>query len=141
MMISVRTVAVGCAVAAAAVLAGCSSSSSSSTTTSAPAASTTTVAPATTTTTMTSGPPCTVEALQAALPADETVVTTDLGYKCSGSYAGAEINKTAATGGPPGGITTDTLFQAEGSKWVDIGRSPENCAKVPAEIHVYCTVS
>ena len=140
-MISVRAVAVGCAVAAAAVLAGCSSSSSSSTTTSAPAASTTTTVAPASTTTMASGPPCTVEALQAALPADETVVTTDLGYKCAGSYAGAEINKTAATGGPPGGITTDTLFPAEGSTWVDIGRSPENCAKVPAEIHVYCTVS
>ncbi len=140
-MISAKTVAVSCAVAAAAMLAGCSSSSSSSTTTTAPAASTTTTAVPATTTTVASGPPCTVEALQAALPADETVVTTDLGYKCSGSYAGSEINKTAATGGPPGGITTDTLFQAEGSKWVDIGRSPENCAKVPAEIHVYCTVS
>jgi uridine phosphorylase len=104
-----------------------------------------TSAPSTTTTTRqvaSSAAPCTAAALQAALPAGTTVVTTDLGFKCQDGYAGAEITiASTGTGGPPGGITTDTLFRAENSTWVAIGRSQTNCAEVPPSIHVYCTVS
>lgn len=123
--------AIGCTVVAILSLSACGSGSTSAT------SATTTTQQATSST-----PPCTAAALQAALPAGTTVVTADLGFKCEDGYAGAEINvESSGAGGPAGGITTDTLFRAENSKWVAIGRSQANCARVPASIHVYCTVS
>jgi hypothetical protein len=89
-------------------------------------------------------PPCTAYALQAALPSGTTIVTTDLAFRCEGSYAGAEINQPNPGRGSPGapsGYTSDTLFRMRGSTWVDIGRSVASCRIVPPEVHVYCTVS
>jgi len=70
------------------------------------------------------------------------VITSDLGFRCEGGYAGAEINiAPSGSGGPTGGIASDTLFQVQNGSWVEIGRSTANCAAVPTSVHVYCTVS
>jgi hypothetical protein len=147
-----KTVLGGTILALAMGLTACSSSPNpvASSTTTAPVPSTnapttnapTTVAPPPTSVPTASAAPCTAAALQAALPAGSTIVTTDLGFNCEGGYAGAEINVVpTGGGGAAGAITTDTLFRAENSTWVVIGRSAANCAAVPASVHVYCTVS
>jgi hypothetical protein len=136
-----------CTAVAALALSACGSSTSASTTTAAPASttsapSTTAPPPTTTSSSVATAPPFTAAALQAALPSGTTVVTGDLGFKCEGGYAGSEITiVTTSSGGPAGGIGSDTLFRAENGAWVEIGRSAATCAEVPASIHVYCTVS
>jgi len=111
----------------AAALAGCGDSSSSN-----ESATTTSIA----TTTSVASPPCTEAAIQAALPANKTIMETGgLGLHCEGGYAGV------STITEPIGLGGVQLFQASGSVWVAIERTAATCAAVPASIAEYCNVS
>jgi len=111
----------------AAALAGCGGSSSSN-----ESATTTSIA----TTTSAASPPCTEAAIQAALPANKTIMETGgLGLHCEGGYAGV------STITEPIGLGGVQLFQASGSVWVAIERTAATCAAVPASIAEYCNVS
>lgn len=92
--------------------------------------------PPTTSSTQAAGnPPCTVAALQAALPADQAPAGTvdPSAFQCSGAYAVASVDLA-----PPASITITNLFIASGNSWVSIDRV-QPCAAgsgnpIPAEI-------
>ena len=136
-----RFVAVGAVVLTGLSFSGCQSFSSTSkpSPTQAPAVSTmqpTTMAPAVTPTTVPQAPPCTNAAIAAALPATTTILSERSGgiaLQCEGGFAGVSVQGDHFSG--------VQLFQADGVTWKKIDRTAANCAKLPASIYQFCTVS
>jgi hypothetical protein len=88
-----------------------------------------TVTPATTTTTTSAtAPPCTSDAIQAALPSETTI--TDFG--CEGEWAWAGVDVDPAQGG----YEATDLLKAQGTAWQVVDRATEcNPSVVPPAIY------
>jgi hypothetical protein len=102
------------------------------------AASTTTTAPPPTTgaatTTVPAGPPCTAAAISQAIQNAGDQPTSVDAPQCGDGWAGTDYSTH--------GEDVAALFKAQGGQWVDVDRS-QNCndPSIPANVHVFCTVS